>query len=188
MTGKVRVSMFYFYALELISIFFFAKSLYHLLLLISTKRNWETFTFKFSLTTIIASVVIKGYLKSVLVWKLVLERWSFLSRLFVWTKQTHTKCPFTLWLNLNSMILLLAILKISSSQISFVFWSAIIFPFYFSGILIGKIIFSLCIAKFFIVFAFDGFYVYSAELFPTVIRWAIMPLSVNICSSANSWL
>ncbi|KAL9979760.1 hypothetical protein ACROYT_G017470 [Oculina patagonica] len=38
------------------------------------------------------------------------------------------------------------------------------------GILAGKIIFSLCIAKFFIVFAFDGFYVYSAELFPTVIR------------------
>ncbi|CAH3161433.1 unnamed protein product [Porites lobata] len=39
-----------------------------------------------------------------------------------------------------------------------------------TGILVGKIIFSLCIAKFFIVFAFDGFYVYSAELFPTVIR------------------
>jgi len=38
------------------------------------------------------------------------------------------------------------------------------------GILVGKIIFALCIAKFFIVFAFDGFYVYSAELFPTVIR------------------
>ncbi|PFX15269.1 organic cation transporter protein-like isoform X1 [Stylophora pistillata] len=38
------------------------------------------------------------------------------------------------------------------------------------GILAGKIIFSLCIAKFFIVFAFDGFYVYSAELFPTVFR------------------
>ena len=41
---------------------------------------------------------------------------------------------------------------------------------FFSGILVGKIIFALCIAKFFIVFAFDGFYVYSAELFPTVIR------------------
>lgn len=39
-----------------------------------------------------------------------------------------------------------------------------------TGILIGKIIFSLCIATFFIVFAFAGFYVYSAELFPTVIR------------------
>lgn len=38
------------------------------------------------------------------------------------------------------------------------------------GILVGQIIFALCIAKFFIVFAFDGFYVYSAELFPTVIR------------------
>ena len=45
--------------------------------------------------------------------------------------------------------------------------------FHLPGILVGKIIFSLCIAKFFIVFAFDGFYVYSAELFPTVIRYAI---------------
>lgn len=46
----------------------------------------------------------------------------------------------------------------------------------FSGILVGKIIFALCIAKFFIVFAFDGFYVYSAELFPTVIRYSMTRL------------
>ena len=50
----------------------------------------------------------------------------------------------------------------------------------FSGILVGKIIFALCIAKFFIVFAFDGFYVYSAELFPTVIRYSMTRLHFEV--------
>ena len=50
-------------------------------------------------------------------------------------------------------------------------WQLCVCLFSILGILAGKIIFSLCIAKFFIVFAFDGFYVYSAELFPTVVRY-----------------
>ena len=56
--------------------------------------------------------------------------------------------------------------------------------FLFPGILVGKIIFSLCIAKFFIVFAFDGFYVYSAELFPTVIRYDFyLPSLIGACTA-----
>ena len=38
-------------------------------------------------------------------------------------------------------------------------WQLCVCLFSILGILAGKIIFSLCIAKFFIVFAFDGFYV-----------------------------
>ena len=45
------------------------------------------------------------------------------------------------------------------------------FPFRsFVGMLIGKIIFSMIFAKIFITIAFDLAYVYSAELFPTVVR------------------
>ena len=61
---------------------------------------------------------------------------------------------------------------------------------FFSGILVGEIIFALCIAKFFIVFAFDGFYVYSAELFPTVIRYSMARLHFifkKMHQFANLW-
>ena len=39
-----------------------------------------------------------------------------------------------------------------------------------AGMLVGKIIFSMVFAKVFITISFDLVYVYSAELFPTVIR------------------
>lgn len=38
------------------------------------------------------------------------------------------------------------------------------------GYLAGKIVMSMIWAKFWIMISYDGFYVYSAELFPTVVR------------------
>lgn len=39
------------------------------------------------------------------------------------------------------------------------------------GFLVGKIILSMVWAKFWIMISFDGVYIYSAELFPTVVRY-----------------
>ncbi|XP_048577052.1 solute carrier family 22 member 15-like [Nematostella vectensis] len=47
------------------------------------------------------------------------------------------------------------------------------------AMLVGKIISAMVIAKFFVTIAFDGVYVYSSELFPTVVRNTAMGTSTS---------
>ncbi|KAL9979756.1 hypothetical protein ACROYT_G017465 [Oculina patagonica] len=55
------------------------------------------------------------------------------------------------------------------------------------GFLVGKIILSMIWAKFWIMISFDGVYIYSAELFPTVVRNVGMSTSTS-CARLGSFL
>ena len=55
-----------------------------------------------------------------------------------------------------------------------------------SGFMVANIIMAQCVAKFFINMAFSSIYVYSAELFPTVVRYRCVLKQLTFSIFANS--